>query len=397
MSSPYATALIVAAGRGTRLGAEKPKQFLSLGGQPVLSHALSAFLRHPAIRRVAIVIHPDDTPTVEALIAAFDPPPGVAVSICHGGSTRQQSVCAGLMHLADRALPAGALVLIHDAARPLVNRDLIDRAIAAAAAHGAAIPVLPVTDTIVELQPQATPRTLDRARLRAVQTPQAFDFNLILAAHKNAAQTGADDFTDDASIAAHAGHVVATFEGDAACFKITTAEDFALARQMMNPALLDIRTATGYDVHTFGPGDHVTLGGIKIPHTRGVVGHSDADVLLHALTDALLGCIGDGDIGVHFPPSDMRWKGAPSEIFLAEAVRRVKARGGEIRHLDGSVLAEAPRIGKYRDAICSNISRIAGIDQSRVGLKATTSEKLGFIGREEGLAALATATIALPL
>jgi 2-C-methyl-D-erythritol 4-phosphate cytidylyltransferase/2-C-methyl-D-erythritol 2,4-cyclodiphosphate synthase len=229
-----------------------------------------------------------------------------------------------------------------------------------------------------------------------VQTPQAFRLAALLEAHEAAARDGRSDFTDDAGLIRWRGGTVATFPGDAAAFKITTPDDLVRAEAQVAARLSDIRSATGYDVHAFGPGAAIMLGGVRIAHDCGVVGHSDADVLLHALTDALLGCLADGDIGSHFPPSDMRWKGAPSRLFLEEAVRRVRARGGAIRHLDGTVVCEAPRIGPHRDAIRQTIAEIAGIESTRVSLKATTSEKLGFTGRREGIAALATATVALP-
>lgn len=397
MSALTVAALIVAAGRGARMGTTLPKQFLDLGGQMVLSRAIEAFLRHPMVGRVMVVMHPDDAGLIAEAIAGAANPRASAVDTAVGGVTRQQSVHKGLWQLTHAGLPRDGVVLVHDAARPFIDEAVITRAIAAALANGAAIPVLPVTDTLAAVDAEGTVTGQpDRASLRAVQTPQAFRFGLLSQCHAAADLEGRDDFTDDAGVIRHSGHAVATFEGSPRAFKLTTPEDVARAERMLAPARTDIRSATGYDVHAFGPGDHVTIGGVKIPHDRGVVGHSDADVLLHALTDALLGCIADGDIGVHFPPSDMRWKGMASRVFLAEAVRRVHALGGEIRHLDGTIISEAPRIGPYRDAIRATIAEIAGIAPSRVGLKATTSEKMGFTGRREGLAALATATIALP-
>lgn len=396
MSGLSVAALIVAAGRGARMGTTLPKQFLDLGGQMVLSRAIAAFIAHPMVSRVTVVMHPDDADLVGQAIAAAAPG-SVTVTTCPGGETRQQSVRNGLDALAAAGLPADGLVLIHDAARPLIEDSLITRAIAAGMAGPAAIPVLPVVDTIAEVDAGGAVRgNPDRASLRAVQTPQVFRFGPVRAAHAAAAAAGRSEFTDDAGIMRFAGHPVATFAGSIRAFKLTTPEDVARAQALVAPQRTDLRTATGYDVHAFGPGDHIMLGGVAIPHDAGVVGHSDADVLLHALTDALLGCIADGDIGVHFPPSDMRWKGAASRVFLAEAVRRVRALGGEIRHLDGTVVSEAPRIGPHREAIRATIAEIAGIGVDRVGLKATTSERLGFTGRREGIAALATATVALP-
>ncbi len=238
--------------------------------------------------------------------------------------------------------------------------------------------------------------TPPRARLRAVQTPQAFRFGLILAAHRRAAAAGLTDLTDDAAVAEWAGHKVNVFAGETSNMKITDAQDLALAEARLLGRLADIRTGQGYDVHAFGPGDHIWLGGLKIPHERGLMGHSDADVLLHAITDALLGALAEGDIGSHFPPSDPQWRGAPSKIFLEAAAAKVRARGGVVAHLDATIVCEAPKIGPHRDAIRESIAKIAGISPDRVALKATTSEGLGFTGRNEGIAALALATIRLP-
>jgi 2-C-methyl-D-erythritol 4-phosphate cytidylyltransferase / 2-C-methyl-D-erythritol 2,4-cyclodiphosphate synthase len=238
--------------------------------------------------------------------------------------------------------------------------------------------------------------TLERAQLRAVQTPQAFDFPALLAAHRRAAAAGREDFTDDAALAEWAGIRVTTFEGEAANMKLTTADDFVRLGAAELAALSDVRTGFGFDVHAFGPGDHVTLGGVRIAHVQGLSGHSDADVVLHALVDAILGALADGDIGVHFPPSDPQWRGASSDRFLAFAIERVRARGGRIAHLDVNVVCEAPRIGPHRDAMRRRIAEIAGVSPERVGVQATTSEKLGYIGRGEGMAAYATATVRLP-
>jgi 2-C-methyl-D-erythritol 4-phosphate cytidylyltransferase/2-C-methyl-D-erythritol 2,4-cyclodiphosphate synthase len=239
-------------------------------------------------------------------------------------------------------------------------------------------------------------RTLDRTALRGVQTPQAFGFDALLAAHRKAHAAGREDFTDDAALAEWAGMTVGVFAGEAGNVKLTTAEDFAVAQARELAALGDVRTGSGYDVHAFIDGDHVWLGGVRIAHERGVTGHSDADVGLHALVDAILGALAEGDIGAHFPPSDPQWKGASSDRFLRFAVERVAKRGGRIAHLDLTVVCEAPKIGPHRDAMRSRIAEIAGVSIDRVGVKATTSEKLGFTGRREGIAALATATIRLP-
>ena len=259
------------------------------------------------------------------------------------------------------------------------------------------MPGIALSDTVkaVDARDHVT-QTLDRASLRAIQTPQAFNFGALLAAHRDAAAAGRDDFSDDAALMEWAGHSVAVFAGEAGNVKLTMPEDFARAENERLAMLADMRMGTGYDVHAFSDGDHVMLGGVKIPHARGLAGHSDADAALHALVDAILGALAEGDIGVHFPPSDPQWRGASSEQFLRFAVERVQARGGMIAHLDVTVICEAPRIGPHRDAMRARIAAIAGISLDRVAVKATTSEKLGFIGRGEGIAALATATIRLP-
>jgi len=289
------------------------------------------------------------------------------------------------------------IVLIHDAARPFLSAALITRAVAAAAEHGAAIPVVAVSDTVKKVdEHDVVTETVDRSRLRLVQTPQAFAFDLIADAHSRAAKAGRDDFTDDAALAEWAGHQVAVFAGEAGNTKLTTNDDFVRAEALRATELADIRIGSGFDVHAFGDGDHVMLGGVRIPHSRGLTGHSDADVVLHALVDALLGALADGDIGTHFPPSDPQWRGAASERFLDFACERVRARGGMIAHLDVTLVCEAPRLSPHRDAIRSRIAAIAGIAAERVAIKATTSEKLGFTGRGEGIVAMATATVRLP-
>jgi len=303
-------------------------------------------------------------------------------------------VRAGLEALAARE---PAIVLVHDAARPFASTQLIARAIEAAQATGAAVPGLPVADTVKTVDGESrVTHTLERASLRLIQTPQAFAFAPLLAAHRRAAAQGRDDFTDDAALAEWAGMTVAVFPGELGNSKITDPEDFARAEAMAAAACGDVRTGTGIDVHAFGPGDHVMLGGVRIAHPQALSGHSDADVVLHAATDAILGALADGDIGAHFPPSDPRWRGASSDRFLAFAVERVAARGGLIAHLDITVVCEAPKIGPHRDAMRAAIARIAGLDITRVAVKATTSEKLGFTGRGEGIAAYATATVRLP-
>jgi len=379
--------VLVAAGRGERAGGGVPKQYRPVAGVPAVRWALRNLRRAGGVSVIQPVVSPEAAHHFAAASAGIDVSPPV-----EGGATRQASVRAGLEAL---AAFAPDLVLVHDAARPFVTPALIARAIEAGSG-GAAIPALPVTDTVKSVEGDKITGTLDRSTLRTVQTPQAFDFASLLAAHRKAAQAGRDDFTDDAALMEWAGHTVHVFDGDAGNIKLTTAEDFARAEMLLMNALGDVRVGSGYDVHVFGDGDHVMLGGVRIPHERGVVGHSDADVALHALVDAILGALAEGDIGVHFPPSDPQWRGASSDRFLAFAVERVRERGGVIAHLDVTIVCEAPRIGPHRQAIRARIAEIAGIPLDRVGLKATTSEKLGFVGRGEGLTASATATLRLP-
>ncbi|MGA7000973.1 MAG: bifunctional 2-C-methyl-D-erythritol 4-phosphate cytidylyltransferase/2-C-methyl-D-erythritol 2,4-cyclodiphosphate synthase [Pseudolabrys sp.] len=382
-------AVVVAAGQGLRAGGEIPKQFRRIAGETLLERALSAFAEAPHVTFVQPVIRPDDVDLVRRLTSGMNVLEPVA-----GGATRQASVRAGL-----EALVACTpdIVLVHDAARPFASAGLITRAIAAAEKTGAAIPALPVTDTVKRIDSTGTiEATLDRNSIRLVQTPQAFAFPALFDAHRRALAQGRNDFTDDAALAEWAGIKVSVFAGEPGNIKFTTPEDFARAEAIQSAGLGDVRTGSGLDVHAFGPGDHVTLGGIRIPHVRALTGHSDADVALHALTDAILGALADGDIGAHFPPSDPQWRGASSDRFFTFAVERVRARGGRIAHLDLTIVCEAPRIGEHRDRMRANIANLAGIGIERVGVKATTSEKLGFTGRGEGIAAYATATIRLP-
>ena len=350
---------------------------------------MAPFCDHGAIALVQPVVNPDDGEMFSQAVGGLRHQPPVA-----GGATRQSSVHAGLEAL---AAAAPDIVLIHDAARPFADGTLISRAIAAADKTGAAIPVIPVTDTIKQVDSDgdviATP---ERARLRIAQTPQAFRFEAILEAHRRAVRERRDDFTDDAALAEWAGLTVATFEGDPANMKLTNPEDFVREEARLAAALGDVRTGTGYDVHAFGDGDHLMLCGVRVPHHRGFLAHSDGDVGLHALVDAILGALADGDIGSHFPPSDPQWKGAASDRFLAYAVERVAARGGRIAHLEVTLICERPKIGPLRDAMRNRIAEITGLPLSRVAVKATTSERLGFTGREEGIAATASATVRLP-
>lgn len=381
--------VLVAAGRGLRAGVGGPKQYREIGGVPVIYRAMEAFSTHPDVLAVQPVVNPDDSATFAAAVAGLSHEPPT-----NGGATRQASVLAGLEALA-RHKPD--VVLIHDAARPFVSAGVVSRAIEAASRTGAAIPVVPVTDTIKVTNASGDIEdTPDRARLRIAQTPQSFRFDVILEAHRRAAEDGRSDFTDDAAIAEWAGLTVATFEGDVANMKLTTPEDFVREEARLASLLGDIRTGTGYDVHAFGEGDHLMLCGVRVPHTRGFLAHSDGDVGLHALVDAILGALADGDIGSHFPPSDAKWKGASSDQFLKYAIERVTARGGRIANLEVTMICERPKIGPLRDTMRARIAEISGIDISRVAVKATTSERLGFTGREEGIAATASATIRLP-
>jgi 2-C-methyl-D-erythritol 4-phosphate cytidylyltransferase / 2-C-methyl-D-erythritol 2,4-cyclodiphosphate synthase len=382
-------AVVVAAGQGVRAGGDLPKQFRRIAGETLLRRTLSRFIVTPTVSFVQPVIRPEDADLVRAETAGLNVLPPV-----FGGATRQASVRAGLEALLSRKPD---IVLVHDAARPFASADLIARAIVAAEKTGAAIPGLPVTDTIKRVDNSGiVETTVDRALLRLVQTPQAFAFPALIAAHRRAAEQGREDFTDDAALAEWAGMKVSVFPGEAGNIKFTTPEDFVRAEAIQSAALGDVRTGSGMDVHAFGAGDHVTLGGIRIPHNQALTGHSDADVVLHALTDAILGALADGDIGAHFPPSDQQWRGASSDRFLVFAVDRVRARRGRIAHLDLTIVCEAPRISEHRDRMRANIAKLAGIDIDRVAVKATTSEKLGFTGRGEGIVAYATATVRLP-
>jgi 2-C-methyl-D-erythritol 4-phosphate cytidylyltransferase / 2-C-methyl-D-erythritol 2,4-cyclodiphosphate synthase len=382
-------AVVVAAGQGVRAGGSVPKQFREIGGQAMLRRTLAGLLAEPRVGAIQPVIRVEDRPLFEEATAGLSLRAAVA-----GGATRQGSVRAGLEALEPLSPD---IVLVHDAARPFASAALIARAIDTAVRTGAAIPGVPVADTVKSVDAEArVTETLDRGKLRLIQTPQAFAFASLLAAHRKAAQLGREDFTDDAALAEWAGMRVTVFDGEPGNIKMTNPEDFARVEAMQAAQLGDVRVGSGIDVHSFGPGDHVWVGGVRIPHSQALTGHSDADVGLHALVDAILGALAEGDIGSHFPPSDPQWKGASSDRFFTFAVQRVKQRGGAIAHLDLNIVCEAPKIGPHRDAIRGNIARLAGIDASRVAVKATTSERLGFTGRGEGMVAYATATIRLP-
>ncbi|KPP91070.1 MAG: 2-C-methyl-D-erythritol 4-phosphate cytidylyltransferase / 2-C-methyl-D-erythritol 2,4-cyclodiphosph [Rhodobacteraceae bacterium HLUCCA08] len=372
-------AIIVAAGRGTRAGGDRPKQWQQVGGQSLVARAVAAFTTHPGIDRVVLVLHPED-------IAAglWDGPAEVAVT--EGGTDRAGSVRAGL-----RAVGPADRVLIHDAARPLVPAALIDRVIGALDHAPGAAPALALADALWQGAQDRVAGTADRTGLYRAQTPQGFHTDAIRAAH-DAHPGGA---ADDVEVARAAGLEVAIVPGDEDNFKITHPADFTRAESLLG-GKMDVRSGNGYDVHRFGPGDHVMLCGVAIPHDRGLQGHSDADVGMHAATDAIYGALAEGDIGRHFPPSDPQWKGAASEIFLAHACDLVRARGYRITHIDVTLVCEYPKIGPHAADMQREMSRIAGLEPGRVSVKATTSERLGFTGRGEGIAALATATLVAP-
>ncbi|SMF76732.1 bifunctional 2-C-methyl-D-erythritol 4-phosphate cytidylyltransferase/2-C-methyl-D-erythritol 2,4-cyclodiphosphate synthase [Allosphingosinicella indica] len=373
-------ALVVAAGSGTRAGGDVPKQYVPIAGRPMLAHALAA-LEHPAIDAVHVVIAPGQ----EAQFAGISD----IVPIL-GGDTRQQSVRNGLEHLA--AESGIDRIFIHDAARPFLPPVVIDRLLAALESADGAVPVLPVVDTLAN-GGDALGDVADRSALVRVQTPQAFRFDAILAAHR--AWDGAANATDDAQIARAAGIRVALVEGDAMLDKLTYAQDFARAEERLGARLVS-RTGLGFDVHALADGEELWLGGIRIPHDRGLKGHSDADVLLHAITDALLGALADGDIGSHFPPSDPQWRGAASGQFLEHARDLSIARGGRIDFVDATVICEAPKIGPQREALRHSIAALLRLPVSKVSIKATTTERLGFTGRGEGIAAQAAVSIRMP-
>ena len=384
MSETYA--LIVAAGRGSRFGGTLPKQYLPLGGGTVLRHAVAAFAAHPRIAAVQVVIRDEDRALFDAAVTGLMLLPPVL-----GGGERQDSVRLGL-----EALTAWdpARVLIHDGARPFPDSTLIDRVIDALDTAPAAIPSLPLGDTIKRVADGVVRETVDRSQLWRAQTPQGFHFGPILAAHRAAA---GQILTDDAAVAEAAGLAPRIVAGSEDNLKVTTAQDLAAAERLLASRLVDVRVGQGFDVHPYGPGDHVMVCGIAIPHEVAPVGHSDADVGLHALTDAVLGAIGAGDIGMHFPPSDARWRGASSDRFLAYAAALVRDRGGDIAAVDVTIICERPRIAPHRDRMIERLAEILGIAPGRVSVKATTTEGLGFTGRHEGIAAQAVATVRLPL
>lgn len=377
-------ALIVAAGGGERAGGEIPKQFRMLAGKPVLRWAIEAFLRHERIDAVQVVIQGDDRQRYEAATAGLGLNPPVT-----GGATRADSVRRGLEALGPSP---PRRVLIHDGARPLVSSALIDRVAGALDTADASAPFLPVTDTL-RRRTQAGYEIVPRESFLRAQTPQGFRFEKIWDAHRRFAGEPA---TDDLALAERANLKIAAVAGEETNIKLTTADDFVAAEKLALSSLLDVRTGSGFDAHRFGPGDHVWLCGVKIPHDSALLGHSDADVGLHALTDAVLGALGAADIGAHFPPSEERWRGAPSHLFLEHAARLVGQRGGVIAHADVTLICERPKLAPYREAMRARIAEVLQIDIGRVSVKATTTDGLGFTGRSEGIAAQAVTTIRLP-
>ena len=397
---PRNVALIVAAGRGHRVGGPLPKQYRDLAGQPVLSHTIRAFAGHPAIDAVRTVIHPDDDPLYRAAVSEFEIGlNGKLLTPVSGGDTRQDSVRLGLESLAQDAPDA---VLIHDGARPLIDGETIGRTLDALVENVGAIAALPLSDSIKRATPDDNliARDVARAGLWRAQTPQTFRFGEILAAHRAAEGR---DATDDAAVAEMHGLRIALVAGGEENIKITTESDMARAEQIMrteSPAAEQpgrVKVGMGYDVHRFADdGDHLMLCGVRVPFERGVRSHSDGDVALHALVDAILGALGEGDIGVHFPPSDEKWRDAKSDIFVSHAMELLAVRGGILDHVDITLICERPKLKDHRAAMQSHLASLLGLPHSAVNLKATTTEKLGFTGRAEGIAAQAVATVRMP-
>ena len=389
MVNKKTVALIVSAGRGIRAGGVMPKQYRRVGGRPVLAHTLRRFSEHPEISAIRTVIHPDDRALYDDAADGFD-----LLAPVHGGETRQDSVRLGLESL---TAEEPDIVLIHDAARPFVPPAVISAVIEALDTWEGAIPILSVDDTIKRADNGIILETVDRSILWRAQTPQGFQFHPILAAHRCVI---GQELTDDAAVAEAAGIGVALVPGSDDSFKITAPKDFERAETIFQGdgtvPMRTIKTGMGFDVHRFEPGDKVILCGVDVPHTAKLAGHSDADVGLHAITDAILGALSDGDIGDHFPPSDPQWKGAPSDKFLEFAAQRVRDRDGDITHVDITLICERPKVGPHRDAMRQRLAEIMQIPVTNVSVKATTTEKLGFTGREEGIAAQAIATVSLP-
>ncbi|MFZ4747079.1 MAG: bifunctional 2-C-methyl-D-erythritol 4-phosphate cytidylyltransferase/2-C-methyl-D-erythritol 2,4-cyclodiphosphate synthase [Sphingomonas sp.] len=373
-------ALIVAAGRGERAGGDVPKQFALLGGAPVIARAVAAFDNLP----VFVVVGEGQQDALAAALGGRQ-----IAGIATGGATRQDSVRNGLAAIG--AAGGAAKVLVHDAARPLLPRSVLHALITALDTHAGAVPVLPVADSLARGDTMMG-ETVDRAKLLRIQTPQAFRMDALVTSLE---RWNGEAATDEAQVLRAAGFNVATVPGDIMLDKITHPEDFNRAETLLAARMIS-RSASGYDVHRLAEGEDLWLGGMKIAHTHGLSGHSDADVALHAITDAVLGTIGAGDIGSHFPPSDMQWRGASSDRFLAHAAELVTAKGGIIDFIDLTIICEAPKIGPHRDAMRHRIAEILHLAPSRISVKATTTERLGFTGRGEGIAAQAIATVRIP-
>ncbi len=388
---PKTVFLIVAAGRGRRAGGEIPKQYQQLAGKAVLTHTLQAVIGHSLVSHIQTLIHPDDQELYKAATHAFGK--GLLPPVM-GGQTRQKSVMNGLLALQDLNPD---FVLIHDAARPFIDPSLITRTIEGLSHHEAVLPAIPVTDTIKQAKHSIVVQTVDRASLFAAQTPQGFSFPYILDLHKKADLVDDADFTDDASLVEWSGNSVQLIEGSDRNIKLTTRRDMEMAELLLaNAVQRETRIGSGFDVHAFEEGDAVILCGIKIPFEHQLKGHSDADVAMHALTDAIYGALGAGDIGQHFPPSDRQWKGAASSIFLKHAVDLLTKCGGKIINTDLTIICEQPKISPHQEAMRQNLSQIMDIDAHRISIKATTTEGLGFTGRGEGIAAQAIANISIP-
>ncbi len=376
-------AIVVAAGRGRRFGGGLPKQYRALAGRPVVRHALLSFLDHPEVAAVRPVIHPDDGETFQTAARGLD-----LLEPVPGGASRQESVRLGLESLTGKD---PRTVLIHDAARPFADRGVVSRVLAALETTPGAIPALPVGDTLKRGQDGLCAGTVERRDLWRAQTPQGFRFKEILEAHR---RFEGGEMTDDAALAEQAGLAVGLVMGSENNLKVTTADDLLRAEAMISAG--STRVGTGFDAHRFGAGGEVVLCGVPIPFKAGLEGHSDADVGLHALTDALLGAIGAGDIGGHFPPGDPKWRGVSSDIFLRRAGEMIAAKGASIANIDLTLICEEPRIGPHREAMIGRIAEILGLEPGRISVKATTTEGMGFTGRGEGIAAQAAASVRFP-
>ena len=380
MTEGPVTALIVAAGKGERLGGDVPKQFRMLGGKPMLRWAVESFISHPRIDSVRVVVGAGQRDTASEALAGLQ-----VADLIEGGAERSDSVRNGL-----EAVGEGS-VLVHDAARPFCPPGVVDRLLDALQNHDGAVPVLPVADTVAKGD-SVLEEQVDRRNLLRVQTPQAFHVEDLLYAIEEA---GLAKATDESSVMLAAGLKVAAVEGDPMLDKVTTAADWDRAEALLAVRYVS-RTGMGYDVHAFEGDGPIMMGGIEVPHSRGLAGHSDADVALHSITDALLGAAGLGDIGEHFPPSDPQWKGAASEVFLSHAAKLIRERNGQIDHVDCTIIAEEPKVGPHRSAMREKIAEILGLPVDQVSIKATTTEGLGFTGRREGIAAQAVASIRMP-